>query len=80
MFLDEVCLKKYNEVISFVETKKKSVINNRKPRKTIAMLYISNTDFSLIGKGTNGKVYKYKRPLLQSGLNAVVKVSNRLLP
>jgi hypothetical protein len=44
------------------------------------MLYISNTDFSLIGKGTNGKVYKYKRPLLQSGLNAVVKVSNRLLP
>jgi len=44
------------------------------------MEYISYTDLSMIGEGANGKVYKYNKPLPQSGLNAVVKVSNRLIP
>ena len=34
----------------------------------------------MIGEGANGKVYKINKPLPQSGLNAVVKVSNRLMP
>ena len=44
------------------------------------MEYISFSDLSMIGEGANGKVYKYNKPLPQSGLNAVVKVSNRLMP
>ena len=44
------------------------------------MEYISYSDLSMIGEGANGRVYKYNKPLPQSGLNAVVKVSNRLMP
>lgn len=44
------------------------------------MEYISYSDLSMIGEGANGRVYKYNKPLPQSGLDAVVKVSNRLMP
>lgn len=39
------------------------------------MDYISFTDLELIGRGANGEVYKYTKPLTSSGLSAVVKIS-----
>lgn len=39
------------------------------------MEYISFSDLELLGRGANGEVYKYKKPLIPSGLSAVVKIS-----
>ena len=36
---------------------------------------IAFSDLTLIGKGSNGEVYRYNKPLQPSGLSAVVKVS-----
>lgn len=41
------------------------------------MEYIDSKDLTLIGKGANGEVFKYNKPLVPSGLTAVVKVSKR---
>lgn len=38
------------------------------------MEYISFSDLELIGRRANGEVYKYKKPLIPSGLSAVVKI------
>lgn len=38
------------------------------------MQYIDSKDLTLIGKGANGQVFKYNKPLVPSGLTAVVKV------
>lgn len=39
------------------------------------MEYISFSDLELLGRGANGEVYKYKKPLIPSGLSAVVKIN-----
>jgi len=44
------------------------------------MEYISYSDLELIGRGANGEVYKYTKPLIPSGLSAVVKISRTRLP
>ena len=41
------------------------------------MEYIDSKDLTHIGKGANGEVFKYNKPLIPSGLTAVVKVSKR---
>ena len=40
------------------------------------MQYVDSKDLTLIGKGANGQVFKYNKPLVPSGLSAVVKVCN----
>ena len=44
------------------------------------MEYISFSDLELIGRGANGEVYKYMKPLIPSGLSAVVKISSMRSP
>lgn len=44
------------------------------------MLFINSKDLTPIGKGANGMVFKYNKPLEPSGLYAVVKVSKGLHP
>ena len=44
------------------------------------MEYINSVDLELIGQGANGKVYKYNKPLVPSGLAAVVKMSRLIYP
>ena len=44
------------------------------------MEYIDSKDLTLIGKGANGEVFKYNKPLMSSGLTAVVKVSKMGIP
>ena len=41
---------------------------------------ISSSDLTFIGKGANGEVYKYNKPLEPSGLSAVVKISRMCMP
>lgn len=41
---------------------------------------IAFSDLTLIGKGSNGEVYRYNKPLQPSGLSAVVKVSKIGMP
>lgn len=45
-----------------------------------AMEYIDSKDLTLIGKGANGEVFKYNKPLMSSGLTAVVKISKMGIP
>lgn len=42
------------------------------------MKIIISSELSLIGKGANGQVFKYNKPITQNKLTAVVKVSGRL--
>lgn len=42
------------------------------------MEIIQSSELSLIGRGANGWVYKYNKPITQSGLYGVVKISKRL--
>ena len=44
------------------------------------MEYINSVDLELIGQGANGKVYKYNKLLVPSGLSAVVKISRLINP
>lgn len=44
------------------------------------MEYIDSKDLELIGQGTTSQVYKYKKPLVPSGLSAVVKMSRLINP
>lgn len=44
------------------------------------MEYIDSKDLELIGQGANGKVYKYNKLLVPSGLSAVVKISRLINP
>lgn len=44
------------------------------------MEYIDSRDLTPIGKGANGEVFKYNKPLALSGLTAVVKVSKLGIP
>lgn len=44
------------------------------------MEYISFSDLILIGRGANGAVYKYTKPLIPYGLSAVVKISGMRSP
>lgn len=44
------------------------------------MGYINSVDLELIGQGANGKVYKYNKLLVPSGLSAVVKISRLINP